>query len=190
MRKIDDIPEVGLLNGIAVFPESLNTSVRINEKGESNNNIIGKSRRKVFLSDSAFRIIWTLDVDSGEYFPAVENGPKLSISVNANIPTGLNGLVLQNGYSYYGNTAQALFALIPVDDAMSMRLGESEVLLRGHAVDDFTLGEGNKEGMAYLTMNTMNEVVELELETGHAEVIVGVIGNLEVSGATAAARAR
>jgi hypothetical protein len=107
--------------------------------------------------------------------------PALGSGGNTNIPLGINGLKIYNGYVYFTNSGRGTFARVKID-AQGNKAGDFEVLAtllqnggvatRSNAYDDFTFdGCGN----AYVALHSYT-FVKITPE-GSQTTWVGSVGN-------------
>lgn len=60
-------------------------------------------------------VIYRLNIKTGNYSVALSDPETMTISEDAKITVGVNGIKILNAYVYYTNTARQAFSRIPVD---------------------------------------------------------------------------
>lgn len=122
-KKIADLPDAGLLNGLTV----LNPNAGI-----------------VLVADSVNGVVWSVNVLTGDTAIAVDDASLApDASLSGGLALGVNGISVSNGYLYYDNTNQVTFNRIPINATTGKATGPAELLIDQEFAnifpDDFTL---------------------------------------------------
>ncbi|KAI0007774.1 hypothetical protein F4779DRAFT_590540 [Xylariaceae sp. FL0662B] len=162
-RKIVDIPEAGLLNGMAAIP-----------------NIAPA----VLSGDGTAGVIYRVDVTSGQH-EVVLDVPELK-TVSGHTPNiGVNGVKVHDNYLYWSNTDLVAIYRVPIDSngyPVSGAGVEKVAALEGAAaVDDFTFDE---QGNIWAATDSDNTVVTI-FTNGTQVVTVGSPTELTIASDTA-----
>lgn len=134
----------------------------------------------VLLADSTMGVIYKLNIRTGNYSIALSDPETMTISEDAEITVGVNGIKILNDYVYYTNTARQTFSRIPVDKQFNA-VGPSETIASGFLQDDFTiLGDGT----AFIAASALNTVLKVSPD-GQVSAIAGSKLSTEIASATA-----
>ncbi|KAH7400520.1 hypothetical protein DE146DRAFT_612319 [Phaeosphaeria sp. MPI-PUGE-AT-0046c] len=175
VRKIANMPEAMLLNGITPVP--------------------GKPEI-VLIADSQNGLLFRLDTRSGKYEviadrPEFEPHPELQ---NATVGFGINGVKVRDGYLYFSNSNFVkIFRVKITPDGYIAHKGDAPVELYADLngvttfVDDFTFSE---DGTLWAVSNLGNTVVAVSPGGKKVEEVAGAKNQLTVAGGTAAAFGR
>lgn len=174
-RKITDVPESGLLNGLTTVPSSRNEQC----DREYDTTIL-------LVADSLAGYVLRVDVATGQYDVAVQV-PQMAAPSGAAVPFGVNGIKIRDGYLYWTNTATVSIYRITIDAngrAVPHALAETVAVVTAEAsfLDDFTFDDA---GDIWVSTNVNNTILRVRPD-GSARIVVGGEGDLTVAGATAA----
>ncbi|KAL1738692.1 hypothetical protein HDZ31DRAFT_50585 [Schizophyllum fasciatum] len=166
IRKVTDVPEGELLNGLGLFSR---------EKG------------LVYVADSGSGIIYLVDVRSGAYWPAIHDALSVKGEPYPFYPAA-NGVRFdaRGRAVYFTNVAQAVFARVPVF-ANGSASGAGEVIASGELYDDFVLDEA---GNAVVAVFGSSDVIRIDGMSGKSSVIAGSSNSTDLQAATAVAWGR
>ena len=139
------------------------------------------SDQYVLLSDFRAGVVYRLDVNSGAYKVVAED--RLMVAVPQPIfgTSGVNGLRVRDGYLYFTNTGQNIFAKIPIH-ADGTPSGTASVIAHTPAstdyFDGFTFGA---DGAVYLGTGSGNTLVRVSQSGGPVVKIAGRLDSTELA---------
>ncbi|QGI69204.1 hypothetical protein CEK26_013161 [Fusarium fujikuroi] len=161
VTKIADMPEIGMINGIATWDE--NTAL---------------------ITDCLYGKVYKLSVATGSYNVALEDDT-FTIPADAPFQVGLNGIKVhrfaEQTYVYYTTTSRFCVYRVPVTQQVQAE-GPIETLAPGLVADDFALA---CDGTMYVCTNISNTVVRIPATGGKAVVVAGEAKAFDVAGSTA-----
>ena len=167
ITKIADMPEAAHLKGLTAF-----------------------SDRYVLASDFRAGIVYRLDVTTGAYTVVIADSLTAAVPQPIFGTAGVSGLQVRDGWLYFTNTGQNIFARIPVR-ADGRPAGEASILAHTAAstdyFDGFTFGA---DGEAYLVTGSGNAVVRIPATGGPEVRVAGRPGSGILAEPTACAFAR
>ena len=150
VSKIADVTEAAYLKGMSLLSE-----------------------RYVLLSDFRAGVVYRLDANSGAYKVVIEDSLMVAVPQPIFGASGVNGLRVLDGYLYFTNTGQNIFAKIPVN-ADGTPSGTASVIARTPAstdyFDGFTFGP---HGDVYLGTGSGNTLVRVSQSGGPVVRIAG-----------------
>ncbi|KAG0649474.1 hypothetical protein D0Z07_4292 [Hyphodiscus hymeniophilus] len=158
VSKITDIPEADFLNGIT---------------------LINEGSRDALIADSVLGVVWKLNLDTAEY-SIVLDSPLMKV-VPGQIQLGINGVHTRDGFLYFTNSFQGLFAKVAID-LCGNAIGPYTLIAETGVSDDFAF---DKSGNAYIAQDP-SDALERVTPAGKVNVLVGNVNNTIVEGATAA----
>ncbi|OTA55669.1 hypothetical protein K449DRAFT_468824 [Hypoxylon sp. EC38] len=167
-RKISDLPEVQLGNGITSVPSS-------------NGDI-------VLIGDSFAGSLWRLNTTSGSH-ESVLAVAEMAPPAGAALPIGINGLKIYDGYVYWSNSATVTIYRSKIDgDGYPAANATIETIatLDSPFVDDFAF---DAQGLLWAATNSDNKV-DVVRPDGSFETVVGGATEDIVGGDTAVAFGR
>ncbi|CAG9982870.1 unnamed protein product [Clonostachys byssicola] len=178
VRKVADLPDVNMLNGMAVIPPKC--SGRRPQRLAS-----------VLIADCLQGQLIRLDPSTGAY-KVVLDIPELHAPDGSQFPTGVNGLKIHREHVYWSNTAKLTINRIAIDsDGYPVRNATVQVFdisSWGGALDDFVFDEkDNIWGVNSLT----NTIYVLYHGTNPSSLyttyqsVAGALDSLELPGPTA-----
>jgi hypothetical protein len=158
IKKIVDIPEAVLLNGMETF------------SGPA-------SEPFALVADSGLGVVWKVDPKTGKYstFVAVQEMKPPA----EGMPIGINGIKIRDGYLYWSNSGLQLFCRIAIGEDGAK--GETEVVKKDVFTDDFVFDD---KGNAWLAQNVFNTIGVLMMD-GNVVTAAGKADQLTVAGPTA-----
>jgi hypothetical protein len=156
VKKICDIKESGLLNGMELFSEEAT---------------------EVLIADSEVGCVWKVNVGTGEYEMVVQVD-EMKVPAQG-MPMGINGIKIRDGYLYWTNTGRKQFCRIKIDHA-GKAIGKTEIVAEDCLGDDFVF---DKEGNAWIAQNPLNTVAVVR-SNGEMTLVAGKKEELEVCGGT------
>jgi hypothetical protein len=171
MRKIANVPEAMLLNGVTPLP--------------------GKPEI-VLIPDSQFGLLFRLDTRTGRSEiiadrPEFKPHPERQ---NKTVGFGINGVRIRNGYLYFSNSNLVSIFRVPItQDGYIAKKGKAPVELYAdlnvatNFVDDFTFGD---DGTLWAVSNDGNSVVTVSPDGKRIQEAAGARDQLTVAGGTAA----
>ncbi|CCT73586.1 uncharacterized protein FFUJ_09609 [Fusarium fujikuroi IMI 58289] len=161
VTKIADMPEIGMINGIATWDE--NTAL---------------------ITDCLYGKVYKLSVATGSYNVTLEDDT-FTIPADAPFQVGLNGIKVhrfaEQTYVYYTTTSRFCVYRVPVTQQVQAE-GPIETLAPGLVADDFALA---CDGTMYVCTNISNTVVRIPATGGKAVVVAGEAKAFDVAGSTA-----
>ncbi|KAK2126029.1 hypothetical protein NOF04DRAFT_1400624 [Fusarium oxysporum II5] len=161
VAKIADMPEIGMVNGIATWDE--NTAL---------------------VTDCLYGKVYKLSVATGSYNVTLEDNT-FTIPAEAPFQVGLNGIKVyrfsEQTYVYYTTTSRFCVYRVPVTQEVQAA-GSVETLAPGLVADDFALA---RDGTMYVCTNISNTVVRIPATGGEAAVVAGEAKAFDVAGSTA-----
>lgn len=137
VSKIADLPEVYMVNGIAMVNHEL-----------------------LFLADSSSGNIVALNLSIGTYKVAL-TGPNLAANNSAALPFGVNGIRFHSPYLYFSNTVQGVLGRVKVDGKTGVAVGAYEVFAKGDVIsqpDDFAVLQDGSVVLARPLGDTMQHI--------------------------------
>jgi hypothetical protein len=164
IMKIADIPEASFLNGMT---------------------LLEPFSPYLLIADSGLGVVWRLDCLTGTYEIALDNALMKPVPNPLGVVLGINGVHTRDGYLYFTNSFQYLFARVPIS-AQGIATGPYEVVAHNGIGDDFAF---DIEGNAYITQDP-GDALELVTPTGKVNVLAGNTNSTIVEGDTAAAFGR
>lgn len=167
-RKIVDIPEAGMLNGVAWVPGRQQATA-------------------VLIADSAQGVIYRVDVATGAY-EIVVDAPETKLVSGSAFEAGANGAKVRGGYLYWSNSNLVAFYRVEIDARgyPAPGAGIEQVATAANAatiVDDFAF---DQRGDIWSTTNLDYTLVKVA-PGGSAFVVLGGPGQLVMAGNAAAA---
>ncbi|KAH8887320.1 hypothetical protein GQ53DRAFT_726104 [Thozetella sp. PMI_491] len=177
VRKIVDLPEVGMLNGLATVPRLPARSC-------------DKAATWILAADCLNGQIVRLETTTGAH-ETVLDIPQLHASPDGAFPVGVNGLKIHGGYLYWTNTEKVTFFRIRIDeDGYPLEDAQAETIITIpslHALDDFIFDpEGNIWGVG----STENQVFVIHRDRstpdgyGSLQFVAGALDSLAIPGPT------
>ncbi|KAG4254136.1 hypothetical protein FPRO03_06476 [Fusarium proliferatum] len=161
VTKIADMPEIGMINGIATWDE--NTAL---------------------ITDCLYGKVYKLSVATGSYNVTLEDDT-FTIPADAPFQVGLNGIKVhrfaEQTYVYYTTTSRFCVYRVPVTQQVQAE-GPIETLAPGLVADDFALA---RDGTMYVCTNISNTVVRIPATGGKAVLVAGEAKAFDVAGSTA-----
>jgi hypothetical protein len=161
VTKIADMPEIGMINGIATWDG--NTAL---------------------VTDCLYGKVYKLSIATGSYNVALEDDT-FAIPADAPFKVGLNGIKVhrfgEQTYVYYTTTSRFCVYRVPVTQEVQAA-GSVEILAPGLVADDFAVAH---DGTMYVCTNISNTVVRIPATGGEATVVAGEAKALDVAGSTA-----
>ena len=127
---------------------------------------IDGSPTMLLIADSALGAVWSLDITNGQYNLAIEDP---TFGPTASFPLGINGVHTKSGTLYFTNSAQGLFAGIPIS-ATGQATGKVFTIdqdVKNYFYDDFAI---DPSGKAWVT-NHPNAVEEIIISAGYQTTI-------------------
>ena len=164
VRKVVDIPGVGLPNGMA---------------------LLSKDEGTILIADSTLGFIWRVDVRTGAS-AVVFDDPLLKPNATAHPPFGVNGVHVVDSILYFTNTNHGLIAKLPISrDGYPM--GPATVISSDvPAADDFAI---DSCGNIWLAENVQNIFVRVSPD-GQVQIIAGGQNSTALIGPVSAAFGR
>ncbi len=167
VSKIADIIEAKFLNGMSQLSE-----------------------RHVLLGDLRAGVVYRLDVNTGVYAVVIADGLTAAVPQAPFGIVGINGLHVHDGYLYFTNTGQNLFAKIRIY-ADGTPAGNASLIAHKPAptdyYDDFTFGA---HGAVYLVTGSGNSVERLSQSGKREMIIAGSLNSTLLAEPTACAFGR
>lgn len=158
VSKIADVTEAAYLKGMSLLSE-----------------------RDVLLSDFRAGVVYRLDVNSGAYKVIAEDSLMAAVPQSIFGASGVNGLRVRDGYLYFTNTGQNIFAKIPIN-ADGTPSGTASVIAHTPAstdyFDGFTFGA---HGDVYLGTGSGNTVVRVPQSGGPVVRVAGQLTSLNLA---------
>jgi len=152
------LPDSGLPNGFALLPSANGTFL---------------------FADSEVGAVWKVNVRNRTHEIAIQVD-EMKAPPPPDMPLGINGIKIRDGYLYWTNTGKKLFCRIMIDDNWKA-VRETEIVARDTLVDDFTF---DKKGNAWLAQNVLNTVSVVKPD-GAVVTAAGKVDQLTVAGGTA-----
>ena len=155
------------------------------------NGLTTLNHRTILAADSGSGQVWSIDTDTGTAKVVIAD-PLMAPTSSTGIPSvGVNGIHLRgNNTLYFTNSAQALFAKIPINTDGTPQ-GPAVLLTRadtGFAYDDFALSPPT--GDAFLTTSSENSIAEAPANGGAQTIVAGNLNSTEIAQPTSAAFGR
>jgi hypothetical protein len=163
VTKIADIPEASFLNGLT---------------------LAALSSPYLLAADSGLGVVWSINHYTGEYRVVLENELLKPASGQITV-LGINGLHTREGYLYFTNSFQYIFARVPISP-QGTATGPYEVVANIGLADDFAF---DKDGNAYITQDP-GDALEQVNPAGKVTVLAGNTNSTVLEGDTAAAFGR
>ena len=158
VSKIADVTEAAYLKGMSLLSE-----------------------RYVLLSDFRAGVVYRLDANSGAYKVVIEDSLMVAVPQPIFGASGVNGLRVLDGYLYFTNTGQNIFAKIPLN-ADGTPSGTASVIAHTPAstdyFDGFTFGA---HGDVYLGTGSGNTLVRVSRSGGPVVRIAGQLDSLTLA---------
>jgi hypothetical protein len=164
VTKIADIPEASFLNGMT---------------------LLAPLSTYLLIADSALGVVWRLNYLTAEYEIALDNELMKPVPNFLNVVLGINGVHTRDGYLYFTNSFQKLFASVPIS-AQGTATGPYKVIAYNGLGDDFAF---DASGNAYITQDPA-DALELVTPEGKVTVLAGSTNSTILEGDTAAAFGR
>jgi hypothetical protein len=175
IRKIANIPEAMLLNGITPLPGHPEI---------------------VFIADSQFGFLFRLDTRTGKH-EVIAKGPEFDpypARQHKTVGFGINGVKIRDGYLYFSNSNLVSIFRMPITmDGYVAKEGKAKVELYADLnaavdfVDDFVF---SGDGTLWAASNYGNSIVAVSPGGKKIRVVAGAITQLTLAGSTAAAFGR
>ncbi|KAH8816637.1 hypothetical protein F5884DRAFT_818622 [Xylogone sp. PMI_703] len=162
VKKVVDIPEGNFLNGLTILEES---------------------KKLVLVSDSGLGAVWLVDLVTGKHHITLQDSTMVPLPNATSVPgtLGINGVKIRDSHLYYTNSAQALFAKIPIHKD-GTPAGNSTVLATDRFGDDFAF---DIAGNAYVTQDPQNTLYKVT-PSGNVSTVLGAADSPVIEGDTAA----
>ncbi|KIK61515.1 hypothetical protein GYMLUDRAFT_584727 [Collybiopsis luxurians FD-317 M1] len=170
ITKVIDFPDALLLNGIGV---------------------LSKENGLLYITDSFAGSVSVLDLNTGKNYVAINNTYTV-VPESASFPFGANGVhTYQNTssgaaddtpYAFFTNSAQSVLVRVPIDLTDGMPTGDSEVVLSGLQMDDFTF---DSQGNILTAVVGSNEIIKIDQNTGDYTVVGGSVNGTALVGPSA-----
>ncbi|WZH47920.1 uncharacterized protein QYS62_009083 [Fusarium acuminatum] len=161
VTKAADIPEIGMINGIATWDE-----------------------HTVLVTDCLYGKIYKLDVAAGSYSLALED-ETMTVPADAPFQFGINGIKVHHSseqtYVYYSTTMRYSVYRIPVTKELQAA-GPVETLTSGVVVDDFVVA---RDGTIFVCTMVSNTIARIPAAGGESVTVAGEEKSMVVAGATA-----
>lgn len=160
VRKVADMPEAQVPNGLTT---------------------LNKDEGIVLMSDSAAGVVWSINVNTGEYQVAIDD-PLLK-PVPKKFPSfGVNGIHVVDSLLYFANTNQGLVGTVPIGS--DGRATQPATVLSANTpnADDFTV---DGCGSIWLAENVNNTLVRVSPD-GQVQIIAGGLNSTALIGPVAA----
>ncbi|RBR03120.1 hypothetical protein FVER53590_10350 [Fusarium verticillioides] len=158
VTKIADMPEIGMINGIATWNE--NTAL---------------------VTDCLYGKVYKLSVATGSYNVTLEDDT-FTIPADAPFQVGLNGIKIhrfsEKTHVYCTATSRFCVYRVPVTQE-AQAAGPVETLAPGLVADDFAVAH---DGTMYVCTNISNTVVRIHATGGDAVVVAGEAKAFDVAG--------
>lgn len=169
VKKVADIPEAGLLNGMTVLDPSIGV---------------------VLVADSLNGSVWSVNVWTGKVDIAIsDSSMKPNAELSGGLAIGINGISVRNGYLYYDNTNQVTFNRIAINTTMGHATGSAETLVDNEFAnifpDDFAL---DVAGNAWLACEYGHIAFFEGVTSGKRPGIKAVVQNVTMPNGFSAAR--
>ena len=147
------------------------------------NGLIKLNPTTLLCADSTLGVVWAIDTTTGASRIVIRD-PLMAVTA-ANKLVGINGIRLSSNHTlYFTNTAQALFASIPIN-ANGTAAGPAKKIAsapEGATYDDFAL---DRSSNAFLTTSPGDSVEEVKRD-GEGLIIAGVVNTTEIAQPTSA----
>ncbi|KAF2228595.1 hypothetical protein EV356DRAFT_433840, partial [Viridothelium virens] len=153
---VANLVDVGLPDGIAVLPDT---------------------RRLVLLADAAKGVVWSVDTESGDYAIVTQN--EAFIPTNSQIPLGIDGIHISNGYLFFTNFGNNLLGRLQISVNGTAR-GRVETIASLAHPDDFAVA---KNGLIYVAGD--NTLYRVSLN-GSVSILAGGSNDPTLEGCTSA----
>ncbi|KAI1136845.1 hypothetical protein F5Y05DRAFT_389267 [Hypoxylon sp. FL0543] len=167
-RKISDLPEVQLGNGVTSVPSC---------EGDI-----------VLIGDSFAGSLWRLNTTSGAH-DSVLAVAEMAPPAGAALPIGINGLKIHDGYVYWSNSAKVAIYRSKIDEngyPVANATIETMATLDSPFVDDFAF---DAQGLLWAATNSDNKVDVVRPDGSYETVVGGAMEDI-VGGDTAVAFGR
>lgn len=160
VRKVAEIPEAGLLNGMGLL-----------SRGEGT----------ILMADSLLGLVWKLNVYTGAY-EIVFDHPVLKPVKGANVEFGVNGVHVVDSVLYFTNTDQGILGKVPIStDGFPTGLPVN-ITTEVPAADDFAI---DSSGNFWVAQNVANTFVRVSSD-GTVQTIAGGTSSSDLIGPVAA----
>ncbi|KAJ4350419.1 uncharacterized protein N0V89_009040 [Didymosphaeria variabile] len=133
------------------------------------NGMAALNSETVLIVDQALGGIWAISLSNRS--PSALIIKDESMLDPNNTANGVNGIRVRPGILYFNNPALGTFARMPIDPESGVKTGDAKVIASGQEPDDFEIDE--RRGVAYLTNGPADTLLEVDLETGRYEVVLG-----------------
>ncbi|KAI0484231.1 hypothetical protein GGR56DRAFT_662487 [Xylariaceae sp. FL0804] len=168
---IANLPNAGLANGVAALPS--NSSVAL-------------------VADSTAGLVYRVDLDSGAVDVAA-SVPEMTAPSDAGLLTylGVNGIKVSDGYLYWTRSDMATIYRVAIGTDGYVADGAAvetvaDLSASTAFIDDFVISGAN----IFVTTNSNNQLMAVEISSGQSEVVAGSPQQLTVAGDTACAFGR
>jgi hypothetical protein len=161
-QRLCKIPEIGLLNGMTTWDSGT-----------------------ALAADSEQGKVYKIDIKTGEHVVAVAD-ELMQSPPGSQIPIGINGIKVREGYLYFTVTSRMSFCRVPVDKDCKAT-GPVEVVASGFLQDDFIF---DQDGTPYIVTNPQNTLVKVDVAAKGFATVAGKSDSLELGGGTACAFGR
>jgi hypothetical protein len=162
VTEIASIPDASFLNGLT---------------------LLSPSSPYLLIADAGLGVVWRLNYRTAKYDVALDDA--LMKPASGDIVLGVNGLHTRNGYLYFTNNFQYLFARVPISPS-GTATGPYEVLAYNGLGDDFAF---DNDGNAYIAQDP-GDALERVTPEGIVTVLAGNTNSTILEGDTAAAFGR
>ena len=163
VTKIADIPEASFLNGLT---------------------LVAQSSPYLLAADSGLGVVWSINHYTGEYRVVLDN-ELLKPAPGQIAVLGINGLHTRDGYLYFTNSFQYVFARVQISH-QGTATGPYEVVADIGLGDDFAF---DTDGNAYIAQDP-GGALEQVTPAGKVTVLAGNTNSTILEGDTAAAFGR
>lgn len=135
--KIAQIPGSQLANGITV---------------------LSHKRKTLLVGDSIAGVVYRLDIQTGTITKVIDQ--PLTKGTDPQASTGVNGLVVRDGYLFFVNTNQNLLAKIPINEDGTPKSGAVATIVNSdvQGPDDFSLAPSGGNTVAVIAQNSGNRL--------------------------------
>lgn len=172
VRKIVDIPEAMLLNGVVAVPDMPNV---------------------VLIADSQIGVLFRLDTKRGIY-EVIADRPDFKPHperFNKTVGFGINGVKIRDGFLYFSNTNLVnIYRVRIANDGYLASDGEATIEVYADLnaittfIDDFEIGP---DGTVWVVTNDDNSLIAVTPRDRKVKVVAGAKDQLTLAGGTGAA---
>ncbi|KAL9093031.1 MAG: hypothetical protein Q9165_004169 [Trypethelium subeluteriae] len=153
---VANLADVGLPDGLAALPDT---------------------RGLVLLADAAKGVIWSVDTETGDHAIVAQN--EAFITVNTQIPLGIDGIHISNGYLFFTNFGDNLLGRFQIGVNGTAR-GRIETIANLTNPDDFAVATN---GLVYVAGD--NKLYRASLN-GSVDILAGGVHDPTLAGCTSA----